>query len=137
MRTDLRRYLNKDTIFQAIVVRIGTRKSRKTGRILSTMLIRQLRDTDDCIVSDHMWIDVVPELAALHPMYGDIIEFKGTPESYIKGACSRKRYYNTGTMFIDYQLKQLHEFKVIGQVEEERREELLGWYETNIDTEEC
>ena len=33
MRTDLRRYLNKDTSFQAIVVRIGTRKSRKTGKI--------------------------------------------------------------------------------------------------------
>ena len=110
MRTVLRRYLNKDTSFQAIVVRIGTRKSRKTGKILSTMLIRQLRDTDDCIVSDHMWIDIVPELAALHPMYGDIIEFRGTVESYIKGACSRKRYYNTGTMSIDYQLKKIHAF---------------------------
>ena len=49
----------------------------------------------------------ITELAALHPMYGDIIEFRGTVESYIKGACSRKRYYNTGTMSIDYQLKKI------------------------------
>lgn len=136
MRNELKNYVNKDNTFSAVVVRIGTRKSRKTGKLLATMLVRQLKDVQGNLITDHMWLDIVPELAKLHPLYGDIIEFNGTTEFYIKGSCNRRKYYNTGRMYVDYQIKQLHDFKVVGEITEEQKEELLGWYSSESAVEE-
>lgn len=134
MRQELKNMCGEKHTFTGVVTRIGSRRPYNGSRKnLSTMLLREVRNSKGELVSDHLWLDLVPPFVAVHPSYGAIIQFEGVVESYIRGFSSRKRHYNTGKMSLDFTIKHIDKVSIVGQVEESKLEEMLKWYDEKED----
>ncbi len=130
MRNELKKICGQRRRFNGIMVRVGKRNHYRGSRLdLYTILFRDVKDEEGNIVADHLWLDCVPTFTALHPSYGDIVEFEGTVESYIRGVSSRRNYYYTGTMSLDYTIRNIKNSRVIGKIKEEDMEDKLKWYD--------
>jgi len=84
MRRALKSLEGVRTVFHGTVVQFGM-KSGYTGRDLPTLMMKDVMDSADNIVTDHLWFMVGKQLAALHLQIGDVISFQARVTIYEKG----------------------------------------------------
>lgn len=134
MRNELRAYEGQRMVFTGVVCRIGSRRPfRGSRKKLSTILLRDVKNEEGEIITDHIWLDLTPPFVVVHPRYGDIIKFTGVVESYVRGISSIHNFYNTGKMSLDYTIHHINDISVIDKLSNEDREEMLKWYDDEKD----
>lgn len=140
MRDTMKDLCGKRLKFNGVFCKIGHRNSfytegnkRKFNRKLYTVLLRDLRDENGELIADHLWLDLTPPWVCVHPNFGDIVEFTGLVQNYVKGMCSNTRYYNRGTYELDYTVVGIDDIKIIGRLSESDKEEVLSHYDEQED----
>lgn len=83
MRTALGKNEGVRDIYTGEFVRTGVKKGYKGP--LPTILLKDVRDIDGTIVTEHLWFNMTKGFASLCLQQGDIVEFRGKVERYIKG----------------------------------------------------
>ena len=136
MRDGLKDLCGKKSTFTGVFCKIGHRNSffvrgskKKYLKKLNTVLIRDLKDEEGNIVADHIWLDLTPPWVRVHPNFGDIVEFKGSVQNYVKGMCSSNRYYSRNIYELDYTIAGITDIKVLGHLPEDIKEEVLRRYD--------
>jgi len=99
----------RDT-FQGIFERYGTRFDRK-GRRKNTILIREIKNGDGCIIADHLWFNDNKDFRSLGRLNkGVAISFDARVKPYKKG------YHNPNKSIkkkeLDYHLTRLANIRV-------------------------
>ncbi|MDD4377756.1 MAG: hypothetical protein PHH48_06440 [Eubacteriales bacterium] len=64
-------------------VRTGIKNGYKG--ILQTVLLKNVKDSSGKIVTDHLWFNMTKGFESLNLQVGDVVEFRGKVERYIKG----------------------------------------------------
>jgi phage tail sheath gpL-like len=70
--------------FCGTVERFGT-KTAYRGPAIPTVLIVDVRDASGALMTDHLWMTVGKQIAALSLVAGDTVEFEARITSYEKG----------------------------------------------------
>jgi len=84
MRHELRNIVNKRRRFSATFSRFGEKPGWK-GKTLTTVLLKDIKDTSGKIVSDHLWFNLTKEFDNLTLKEGTVISFDARVKSYYKG----------------------------------------------------
>jgi hypothetical protein len=103
MRKQLAEINNVRAVFRAIVVRFGEKKAYK-GPPLKTILLQDVRDRHNRVMTDHLWFTAGKwsETLGLEP--GDEIEFEARVSQYRKGYRGRREDFDLPAPSIDYRL---------------------------------
>jgi hypothetical protein len=102
MRRALKSLEDVRTTFRGTVAQFGM-KSGYTGRDLPTLMLKDVMDSTNNLVTDHIWFTVGKRLADLHLQIGDVISFQARVTAYEKGYKSyREDVYKP--IKIDYRL---------------------------------
>lgn len=124
MRSELSNYMGKEMTFTGVMCGLGHRKTftyRKrysgVGKPISTILIRNITGADGNMICDHLWLDVTPDWARLHPERGDVVEFTGTVTNYVKGVCTQSKVYASKEYHLDYTINKIHDISVVGHTD--------------------
>jgi hypothetical protein len=64
-------------------VRLGWKNGYKG--MLRTVLLKDVKDSNGNIVTEHLWFNLTKGFEALDLQEGDIVEFRGRVEMYVKG----------------------------------------------------
>lgn len=89
MRTELRKLSNQRRLFTGIFVRIGT-KSGWQGKILETVLIKDIRDSNNKLITNHLWFNLTKGFQNIDFKEGNKIQFMARVTSYYKGYKGRR-----------------------------------------------
>ena len=84
MRRALKSLEGVRTAFRGTVVQFGM-KSGYTGQDLPTLMLKDVMDGTGNVVTDHLWLSIGKQLAALHLQRGDVIAFQARVTAYEKG----------------------------------------------------
>lgn len=84
MRRVLKSLEGVRTAFRGTVVQFGV-KSGYTGLDLPTLMLKDVMDGTGNVVTDHLWLSIGKQLAALHLQSGDVIAFQARVTAYEKG----------------------------------------------------
>ena len=83
MREELRQANGVRTTFSGIAERYGTKSSY--GHPKPTLLLKDIKDGSDRVVSDHLWFNLTKGFAKLGLQAGDEVKFDARVKPYIKG----------------------------------------------------
>lgn len=105
-RVGLQKFVNKEETFFGTFSRYGERK--KNGKLIQTILLKNVRVREGELVTDHMWIDTPQELLKEKLQHGTKIKMKGTAVSYLKGYLGNTRKIGkmtkSGNLGLDYEI---------------------------------
>lgn len=89
MREKLKEIKNQRKKFRGIIAGFGTKRGWK-GRVLKTILLRDVRNENGDIVTDHLWFNWTRGFEMEAIKEGDKVEFEGRVKSYAKGYLGRR-----------------------------------------------
>jgi hypothetical protein len=115
MREALKEREGKRGRFTGTVKRFGTKPAYK-GPPIVTLLLVDVRDEADTLVTDHLWFVVRKQLKDLNAQPGDKIEFVARVKPYVKGYRGRREDYDLPPVSLDYKLSHGTQFKKVGSI---------------------
>lgn len=95
-------------MFKATFGRYGTKRGYK-GRIESTILLINVKDENDNLLTDHLWFNLTSGFGSLDLKEGDEVTFYGRVKYYLKGYFGNKADVHVP---IEYDVKISHPTKV-------------------------
>lgn len=125
MRTELKKINKVRDIFTATFSRYGTRRNWK-GFDEKTYLLKDIKDKDGKIITDHLWLKDGKNIAKLGELQeGDIIQFEARVGKYSK--ISHIEEFDSGYRWYykenDYTLKYPSNFFLLKRTENENPSE--------------
>jgi hypothetical protein len=105
MRQELKKINKLRKTFNGLFKRYGT-KYNWHGFPETTILLVDIKDNSDKIITDHIWFKQTKGFIAISPLTeGDLIEFEARVKDYIKGYHGRKaEEYGEENYELDYKL---------------------------------
>lgn len=104
--------------FKGEVARFGTKRAYK-GPPIPTVLLRNIRDVSDKVVTDHLWFTMGKILKDLNLEVGDEIVFQARVAAYLKGYKGRREDCDLPPVETDYKLSHPSKvYKVVKLVEQ-------------------
>lgn len=85
MRKELEEKNNERINAIGIFERFGKKSTGFQGRTKTTVLLKDIRDEDGKLLTDHLWFDFIKGFQKLNLEKGDIISFSGRVNIYKKG----------------------------------------------------
>ena len=108
MREELKKKNNQRITVIAKVARFGTKKAYK-GPDLPTVLLTNIKDSQENLLTDHLWINLTKGYNDSGCRIGDTIKFNARVKGYEKGYKGR-RYDVFKPVAIDYKLSHPTQF---------------------------
>lgn len=90
MRQKLKEIDGERKTFTAIFVKMGSKKGYK-GKTEMTLMLKNVKDSDGNIITDHLWFNYTKGFEKLGELYqGDLIQFDARVKEYNKGYINKK-----------------------------------------------
>jgi len=89
MRKELARQAGERKKFTAVFVRLGKKVNYK-GYTEETVLLKEIRDASQRVVTDHAWFGFTKGFQQLDLVEGTMIEFEARVKEYTKGYVNRR-----------------------------------------------
>lgn len=107
MREQLKEINNLRGRFRGTVAKFGTKPAYK-GAPIKTVLLRDVKDSNDRVVTDHLWFVVGVQFESLKLVPGDEIQFDARVTNYRKGYRGRRDddYDDRPPPSVDYRLSR-------------------------------
>ncbi|WP_337328063.1 hypothetical protein [Chryseolinea sp. T2] len=113
MRTGLKKINDVRKKFQGVYQREGKKISYK-GYSETTILLKDIRDEEGKVVTDHLWFTMTKGFEALGTLTsGDIIQFEARVTDYRKGYVNRRIGVNQRS--VDYKLSRPTKMRIVGR----------------------
>ena len=101
VREELEKRFGRRERFSGTFKRFGS-KTGYEGRIEKTVLLVDIKDKDERIVSDHLWFRLTKGFEALNLQVGDTVMFDARVSNYVKGYVRESEFIDERT--VDYKL---------------------------------
>ncbi|MFJ7954022.1 hypothetical protein ACIQZG_21200 [Lysinibacillus sp. NPDC096418] len=118
MRDELKKHLNKDMYFYGKFKNFGIRNipmrtKRRNLKVtkVERVLLHDLYDIEGNYMCDHIWVSNSSLFRTQNVKDGDIVQFKATVDSYIKGYLGKNDDKNT-VIKLDYGLSHVSDVKI-------------------------
>ena len=113
MRTGLKKINDVRKKFQGVYQREGKKINWK-GYSETTILLKDIRDEEGKVVTDHLWFTMTKGFEALGTLNaGDVIEFEARVTDYRKGYVNRR--INVKQRSVDYKLSRPTKLRGVGR----------------------
>lgn len=113
MREELQKIKNVRATFRGIVVRFGEKPGFRNHAPKKTMLVQDIRDRHNRVLTDHLWFMCGKWSDALDLQEGDEIQFDARVTSYLKGYRGRREDDDLPPVERDYRLSHPTKVKKI------------------------
>jgi len=117
MRKRLKEINGKRAHFTGTFERYGE-KNTYMGGIATTVLLKDIKDDEGNIISDHLWFNNTKEFSKYNLSQGDILDFFARVKSYLKGY---RGYREDVYKPVEYDYKLSYPTKVAKQSQGEER----------------
>lgn len=114
-RKKLEKINNLRDVFSGIFERYGSKGAFK-GPDLVTILLKNIKDKEGNLVSDHLWFNETLGFKKLSPLKpGTILEFRARVKPYEKGYINRREGFDFKT--VDYKLSHPTKIQLINNLQ--------------------
>jgi len=103
MRHEMKKIEDVRAVFTGIFVRLGSKPGWR-GRMEETVLLKDIREGQGCIVANHLWFNRTVGFAKLALVEGDAVRFCARVKPYRKGYMGRREDVYDAPVERDYKL---------------------------------